>query len=111
VATENKISLDYLKELLARSQADGSLKQKILEQVSELDSTQLNKMILALEKAEDRLKKIKNGESGKVMEEISSEKRQKSVENLSALHTEEIDLKQQEQLAISALESELESIS
>lgn len=111
MATENKLSLDYLKELLARSQADEALKQKISNQFDELDTTQLNQMILALEKAEDRLEKIKNGEVGKVMEEISSEKRQKSVENLSELHAQEMNMKQQEQVAISALVDELESIS
>ena len=67
---------EYIKKLLWQSPASGSLKQSLARKIDEDDfgEEELQKMLIILEKAKERLQKIETGKEKEVLEELDEEK-------------------------------------
>jgi predicted oxidoreductase (fatty acid repression mutant protein) len=98
-------------EMLNRLDVNENIKSSIREKLDVLGEDQIARIVIALEKADKRLKKIAVGQSRQVVEEITLERRSKKSDGQKKNRDLEEIEKVEEQDVLEALLSELDHIS
>ena len=92
----------------------GDLKDKIINQIDDFSEEKIENLIKALERSEERRRRIDAGEGKSVIEELKQQKvkenQAKQVELIKDLHKREEDNRKRDEAEAEALLKELEEI-